>query len=467
MALSRVTIWNSGDILTAAALNGEFNNVLNNAITLISPYTSTVDAGNKQTINFILEKLAAAVTPANQARLYYRTDNNLPEFDTGSNTRTIPDFVWSGGQLTKSGANLQFATYAHNLIPINGRLEIIPDTPPTLGTGGLAASTTYNIYAFMSGATLTMEASATAKAQQAGTGVPIKSGDATRTFLGTATTDAGILWSTIVPVSSFWSPTSPTFIYMDELTGLGTSNDGGSPNTVLDIAVGSCASDDATVANRVQMSLTSAFTKSTSAWAVGTGNGGLDTGAVANSTWYHVYIIQRTDTNNVDVLFSTSASSPTMPTNYNKRRRIGSFFTSGAAAIIAFTQVSDLFLWSSPVLDINDTNPGAAVLTKTLTTPLGVQVEALFNAVFNAGSSTNAVLYFKNPAVTDQAPAANAAPLGQIVGSGAAGANSFQAGQVRILTNTSSQVNYRLSASGVNDIVRAATVGWYDRRGRG
>ena len=203
MALSRVTTWSSGDVLTAAALNGEFNNLINGGVAIVSPYTATMDANNKQTVNFILEKLAAALTPANTGRLYYRTDNLLPEYDTGTNTRTIPNFVWSGGRLTLSAPNLLFSPYANNLIPINGRLEIIPDAGVTIGVGGLAPTTTYQIYAFMSGATLTLETSATARAVQAGTGIPIKSGDATRTWLGVGITDGATAWT--IPFS-MWSP---------------------------------------------------------------------------------------------------------------------------------------------------------------------------------------------------------------------------------------------------------------------
>ena len=45
MALSRVTTWTAGQVLTAAALNAEFDNILNNALTLISPLTATLAAG--------------------------------------------------------------------------------------------------------------------------------------------------------------------------------------------------------------------------------------------------------------------------------------------------------------------------------------------------------------------------------------------------------------------------------------
>src|SRR3989304_5532431 len=45
MALARVKVWIAGEVLTASDLNAEFNNVLDNAISLISPWTANTDAG--------------------------------------------------------------------------------------------------------------------------------------------------------------------------------------------------------------------------------------------------------------------------------------------------------------------------------------------------------------------------------------------------------------------------------------
>jgi hypothetical protein len=45
MALSRLTNWTDGDILTSAALEAEFDNIYNNALTLISPLTGNLAAG--------------------------------------------------------------------------------------------------------------------------------------------------------------------------------------------------------------------------------------------------------------------------------------------------------------------------------------------------------------------------------------------------------------------------------------
>ena len=43
MALSRVKVWSSGEVLYATDLNNEFNNILQNAASLISPLTGAID----------------------------------------------------------------------------------------------------------------------------------------------------------------------------------------------------------------------------------------------------------------------------------------------------------------------------------------------------------------------------------------------------------------------------------------
>lgn len=61
MALGRITTWISGQVLTASAQNAEFDNIINNALALISPLTGNIDFGN-----FRLDNLASGTvtTPA-------------------------------------------------------------------------------------------------------------------------------------------------------------------------------------------------------------------------------------------------------------------------------------------------------------------------------------------------------------------------------------------------------------------
>jgi len=207
-----------------------------------------------------------------------------------------------------------------------------------------------------------------------------------------------------------------------------------------------------------------AISKTTSAWAVGSGNGGLDTGAVANSTWYHAHVIKRTDTNVVDLLFSLSATAPTMPTNYTLFRRIGSMKTNGSAQWTLFQQSGDTFLWDVPIQDVAATNPGTAAVTRTLTVPTGVVVEAISGVADQAVSSNHFVL-LSPLSLTDQTPSSSIFSYSaQAAGTGI---TSFTAGgQFRTLTNTSAQIRTRASTSGASDVFTVSTVGWIDSRGR-
>lgn len=95
-------------------------------------------------------------------------------------------------RLTKSGANLLLSPYQGNGLTINGVVCKIPGAGITLAPGALSAGTLYYIYATASGtAVSTLEASTTAHATDATTGVEIKSGDATRTLVGMARPIAG------------------------------------------------------------------------------------------------------------------------------------------------------------------------------------------------------------------------------------------------------------------------------------
>lgn len=205
------------------------------------------------------------------------------------------------------------------------------------------------------------------------------------------------------------------------------------------------------------------LTKTTASWSAGSAAGGLDTGTIAASTWYHVYIIRRPDTGVCDALISLSASSPTLPTNYTQYRRIGSILTNGSSQWTKFFQKDDFFYWDVPVNNINATNPGTAAVTATLTVPTGVQVSALIPVRFQNGTSASAVLFLSDLSMTDTAPNSGAAFT--VIG-GAASGTSPSAAECIVVTNTSGQIRYRLSASGASDTVIIATKGWYDSRGR-
>lgn len=72
------------------------------------------------------------------------------------------------------------------------------------------------------------------------------------------------------------------------------------------------------------------------------GANGIDTGALANSTWYAVHAIgDSTNYNNGATLLSTSATDPVMPAGYDVSRRIGWVKTDGTADILEFSQYGE------------------------------------------------------------------------------------------------------------------------------
>lgn len=216
------------------------------------------------------------------------------------------------------------------------------------------------------------------------------------------------------------------------------------------------------------MALASAYTKTTSAWAVGTGNGSLDAGSIANTTWYHVHLIKRVDTGVVDVLISTSATAPTLPTNYTLSRRIGSMKTNGSAQWMKFVQDGDVFTWDTPTLDVSVVNPGTAAVTRALSVPLGVRVEAhIFAAAIATSSNTDLpiAIYISDLSTADVTPGFSSAATIECYLPALAQASAF-GGQARVMTNTSSQIRSRLQASTAGTQFGIQTFGWRDRRGR-
>lgn len=88
--------------------------------------------------------------------------------------------------LSKSGVNLLLSPRNGNKLMIDGVQYAIPSAGVSLAPTGLLATTLYYIYAYMGGATMTLEASTTTHTTGTATGVEIKSGDATRTLVGMA-----------------------------------------------------------------------------------------------------------------------------------------------------------------------------------------------------------------------------------------------------------------------------------------
>lgn len=239
--------------------------------------------------------------------------------------------------------------------------------------------------------------------------------------------------------------------------GCALSNNTTDATNDLDIAPGAWRSDD----NTEDLVLASTLTKQLDvAWAVGPNAGGLDTGTKAVSTWYHVWLIKRPDTGVVDATFSESATAPTMPASYTKKRRLGAVRTDSSGAITAFVQSGDYTYWnvSTAAFDF-DGATGTGANTVTHRVPTGVGVLA-FGAFWSSSGTADGYLSpLSTPDLTPSSGASPSYPLQNLM----RGLSNTSAPWGPILTNTSGQTRWRFATS---TTLKVATYGWIDRRGR-
>lgn len=252
-----------------------------------------------------------------------------------------------------------------------------------------------------------------------------------------------------------------------ELFGLTLSNNGSDAVNDIDIAAGACA--DST--NVVRMVLASALTKRIdAAWAVGTGNGGLDgtessAGTPDTSTWYHVWLIMRSDTGVVDALFSESATSPTMPTNYDYKRRIGAVYNGSGGDIAAFTQRGDQFRLTTEVTERSGTSQSTWAQLTLVSVPTGVRVRPLLTgAELRAGSGAGIVATEFADGDQPSTPTAIVKVM-----STAFVSDRADWAYDGVITDTSARIWYRIYVVSGSPSITANSIisrGWIDERGR-
>ena len=228
--------------------------------------------------------------------------------------------------------------------------------------------------------------------------------------------------------------------------------------TVVGVAAGACAESG----NTAIISLSS----SGSIDCATVGANGLDAGSLANSTWYHAYAIMKAD-GTAARLASTSVSSPTMPSGYTLKRRIGSFKTNGSAQIIDFVQDGDLYQWVTPTQDIVAANPGTGDVTRTLNVPTGVNVVANVQLVVtNTGTGGSSGAYLRDLATVTIVPGAGTGVGDTPSVAASAGNVAVSGSRVSVRTNTSAQIGSRLAFSDASCQLIINTLGWTDRRGK-
>jgi hypothetical protein len=241
------------------------------------------------------------------------------------------------------------------------------------------------------------------------------------------------------------------------ISGILPTNNASDANNDIDFGVGEAVDSTGTYL----MKLASTMTKRLDAtWAAGTNQGGLFSGAKANSTWYHCHVIRKTSDGTIDAGFDTSVTAANIPTGYGAYRHVFSVRTNSSGNIEAFVAYEDgggglKVYWTSPTLDIDLANTlTTTARTDTIHVPTGYAVEAMLNIYATDGAS-GFLVYVSSPDVTDLAPTSTAAPLGSL---GASATNTLSL-QTFCMTNTSGQIRSRSSLATV-DTYRVSTVGY-------
>jgi hypothetical protein len=227
-------------------------------------------------------------------------------------------------------------------------------------------------------------------------------------------------------------------------------------SATLSVAAGFAA--DST--NTTIMKLAASLAKTTASWVAGAG-GALDTGTIANATWYHWFVIMNPTTLAVDILCSANLT-PTLPGGFTLFRRIGSAKTDGSAHWQAFVQNGDTFVWTgvggyADYSAYTGIGGGVSVAVPLASVPPSVSVKAAFHFAFgNTTAGTTIVLASGLAGAAYASPAGSASQIAVV-------ANQLYFSEITLDTNTSGQI-YALGPNGTT--IYIIVTGWTDTRGR-
>lgn len=155
----------------------------------------------------------------------------------------------------------------------------------------------------------------------------------------------------------------------DFFRGFAYSPNASAPTSRLDIAAGMCR--DAT--NAFTINLANPITKNvTAAFAVGNGNGALDTGTISIG-FFSIHAISNPTTGAADVLVSLSMNNPVMPAGFTARRWIGGFCYAGG--IIDFVATGDWHYYKTRIASVSAAPNGTTPQYRLLAVPLGAKCQ--------------------------------------------------------------------------------------------
>lgn len=169
--------------------------------------------------------------------------------------------------------------------------------------------------------------------------------------------------------------------------GLGISNNSTTPNTSLNVAAGSCLDSTGTF----QLTLSSAVVIS----AIANGLNGLDTGSLAASTVYKVYVVADPVTQQASGAMISASSTPLLPFGYSAYALIG-YVTTDASSHFLLGYWSDNdsarreFTYDAPIIALSaGTQTGYTGVALTAFVPPVANTSVYMYMLFAANAAGN------------------------------------------------------------------------------
>lgn len=286
-------------------------------------------------------------------------------------TEEVLNVITSGGQTPSESNNAQL------LAAINTKItNAIPASPPD------ASVTQKGLVELATNA----ETQSGTDALRAVTPAALASRTATESRSGMAAIGTQLVVNGGVDDTTIVSPKKlaqrlSVFLPIGYFSGLRMWNSPGAPATVINVNPGAAKSSDDLFDIVLSTNLAAGLLAS-GAWAAGSGNQKLDIGIRAASNWYHLFLIRKVADGVAELLFSLSATTPTLPAGYTGSRRIGSVKTDSTGNIIPFINVGRQFYFSTPIKDVVGSTSAASggssgSATLALSVPPGVRVKVM------------------------------------------------------------------------------------------
>lgn len=186
----------------------------------------------------------------------------------------------------------------------------------------------------------------------------------------------------------------------------------------------------------LQMANPAIINKGQGTFVEGDGNGGLDTGAIADDTLYAVHAIAKAATGQFDILLSLSFTAPTMPAGFDRRRLIAAI-NMGTSDFLGILQTGNYFLitglWPQNVDDATSSNKVYKVATLS-SCPPDCRADIRGNMKNNADTGETGRIYIQRNGLADQLAADATAFSGHQI-NGAAFRQNFYSGLVLVDEN--------------------------------